>query len=673
MKKKQYSILLNILFALLPVMLALSCVQSGKQVAKAPAKNCLDCHPEMGEAFKQGNVHVPVKENRCSTCHLPHGLIGGLFLREQEPELCYVCHEDLKPTPDRKSVHQPVASGTCSSCHDPHNSPFSFLLKAPPEDGCFSCHDRSLFQKKYTHAPLEKGCGTCHDPHSSTNVSLLTSAPDTLCRSCHEVEEQSFVNAHSGYPVRSGCLQCHTPHAGDRPMLLKNNVHAPVTKGECSACHGIEGNTIVIRGSADALCLSCHDAPRQDQESSHQPYVREKCTVCHAVHASDYSALLAKPPEMLCLDCHNQGTRRTIEEPEVNGQKKEGDDGAGPVDLSIKSVHQPVAEGNCLGCHNGHDSGQKFLLKRDEKTLCLGCHKDAVFASKTRSHPPAEGQACNTCHQPHDSANIALLVAPQADLCFSCHKRAADERGRLSLHRPFADGNCVGCHQLHDPKAGNFLKLPNRNGTLCLSCHEDARKAGANIQTHQPVVRGRCERCHASHSADFPSIIKQEPGKLCLSCHKDVERTIRRATVPHEPVRQGACLSCHVAHGSPHNAMLNKGQPLLCLRCHKEVAQFWRKGVAHKPAVKDCMQCHRAHGSKIPDMLNTGKAELCGRCHKLTGKEFLARHGNIQPGPDSCISCHDAHGGPDSGLLYPVGHAPFLEGSCTPCHRGGTK
>ena len=112
---------------------------------------------------------------------------------------------------------------------------------------------------------------------------------------------------------------------------------------------------------------------------------------------------------------------------------------------------------------------------------------------------------------------------------------------------------------------------------------------------------------------------------------------------------------------------------MLCLTCHTDVARYWRKGVAHKPAVKNCMKCHAAHGSDEKAMTRKKGSRLCGACHKDQGKEFLAAHDNIAPGPDSCTKCHDAHGSPQKGLLYPVSHAPFAQGSCTPCHKGGKK
>lgn len=662
------------LAAVLIAVLAASCVQNGKKIERAPARTCLDCHPEMGKKFRQGYVHAPVKQGRCDQCHLPHGLIGGLFLREKEPGLCLSCHRQLKPPAESGSVHRPVADGTCTACHDPHNSPYPARLKAEADQSCFACHDRKRFRKKYVHAVLEKekGCRTCHDPHFSGNVSLLTDSPDALCRSCHRVDRSSFIKAHSGYPVRNGCLQCHTPHAGDRPFLLRNTVHAPVRQGKCDSCHRVEQGRIRTTAVADTLCLSCHDAPGPDRVSSHQPWVKKQCTACHAVHASDFRLLLAKAPDRICLDCHRQEEDTAPAEKTLPAASSPAGS-AGTRDQAggkTRSVHRPVAEGDCLACHRGHAADQNALLRQDKRALCLSCHVAATYGRGARSHPPAEGQTCDTCHLPHRSDTVALLGAPQEKLCFGCHRRQADERGRLSLHRPFAEGDCVGCHKLHDPVARPFLRQPEQGGVLCRTCHGDIGNADGKSKMHQPVARGECRRCHAAHSADYAALVREQPGRLCLSCHREVDRQVSAATAAHKPVSDGDCLACHAAHGSPHDALLKKGQPMLCLACHRDVARFWRKGVTHRPAVRDCGQCHAAHGSGVEGLLRTGVGTLCGRCHKVTGRDFLQRHHGIRPGPDSCVSCHDAHGGPDRGLLYPVGHAPFLKGTCAPCHKG---
>jgi len=656
---------------LLSGILAVSCAQTPQQQKeKAPAKSCLDCHPEMTDRFKQGYVHAPVQENRCDKCHLPHGLIGVVILRLEEPALCYTCHQALLPAAEQRSVHKPVATGQCGSCHDPHNSKYPSLLKTSREETCFGCHDRSSFTQKYVHAPLEKGCETCHNPHKSDNPSLLVMEADALCLSCHQAEQEGFIQAHRGYPVRSGCLQCHTPHSGNREKLLKKNIHQPVDRGECNSCHMVNKEVISTKNTTDRLCLDCHDKPAADRKSSHQPYLEERCTSCHLVHASDDPLLLAAPEEMICLTCHKQGMPPEPEKPKSAQEDTKSETGEkGPV---IRSTHEPVKNGLCIQCHNGHDSQQERLLKQDPRTLCFTCHDKAVFTDITNSHPADPEKSCATCHKPHESENSALLINEQAQLCFSCHRKEAEERGRLSLHQPFAVGNCTGCHSLHGAAEKHYLKKANRDGALCAECHKKNRE-DESIRPHKPVAQGQCEQCHAAHSADYSFIMKEKPGKLCLSCHQDVGAVLRQVTVPHRPAVQEDCIACHAAHGSPHEHILKKGQPMLCLSCHRETAQYWQSGQSHQPAVSNCMECHTPHGSDQPGMLNSSKDKLCSRCHKITGEQFLAAHKNIAPGTESCVNCHDAHGGPGKGLLYPVGHAPFEDGTCKPCHSGRSK
>ncbi|WP_456387365.1 cytochrome c3 family protein [Desulfolithobacter sp.] len=391
-----------------------------------------------------------------------------------------------------------------------------------------------------------------------------------------------------------------------------------------------------------------------------------ECTSCHAIHASDAELLLKKEPEKICLSCHQ------VEETPVADSMETDNTGARKVQI-IKSVHQPVASGNCMACHSGHAAAEKNLLKVEPEKLCLSCHESRLYEESPASHQPANGKACDTCHQPHRSYNPSLLVQKQKQLCLSCHKKESDEQGRFSLHRPFATGNCVGCHSLHGSTEEKYLKASRTNGALCLSCHENIQQSGEAIRPHEPVATGRCDACHAPHAADYANVIRQKPGKICLSCHEDVQTTIKNTAVVHKPAVDENCISCHAAHGSPHEHILKKGQPMLCLTCHTEVARDWRKGVIHEPAVKNCMECHRAHGSDEPAMINSRPEELCVRCHEGETPDFLAAHSGIKPGAGSCVSCHDAHGSPEKGLLYPVGHTPFVEGTCKPCHKGRGK
>ncbi len=155
---------------LMALLLALvSCVPStgsrGGGVVKAPKQGCLDCHPEMATRFAGGRVHPPVAEKNCAACHLPHGMIGGIQLRANPPDLCFSCHQAQARERGEKAVHQPFAEGKCNRCHAAHNSEFAHLLTKMAPALCFSCHDREPFSRKYVHAPVANGCAGCHLAH----------------------------------------------------------------------------------------------------------------------------------------------------------------------------------------------------------------------------------------------------------------------------------------------------------------------------------------------------------------------------------------------------------------------------------------------------------------------------------------------------------------------------
>ena len=170
--------------AVLGVVLLVSGVQNAS--AEQARKTCVDCHADMVAKFQQGVVHAPVREKKCDTCHLPHGIIGGTFLRQDKPALCLHCHQNLAPEPTAVSVHEPVRKGNCSACHASHNSPYPKLLLKEQKEVCYGCHDRSRFEKKNVHAPLKQGCMVCHSPHQSKQPFLLVQEADSLCLKCHE-------------------------------------------------------------------------------------------------------------------------------------------------------------------------------------------------------------------------------------------------------------------------------------------------------------------------------------------------------------------------------------------------------------------------------------------------------------------------------------------------------
>jgi predicted CXXCH cytochrome family protein len=204
-------------------------------------------------------------------------------------------------------------------------------------------------------------------------------------------------------------------------------------------------------------CLSCHEDLLKGGVM-HYP-AEDDCSTCHestgASHPSGDSVgfrLMDKVPE-LCFYCHEEAEQKI-------------------------HPHQPVAAGNCMGCHDPHTSSGSSLLSLPEPELCLSCHKNIsrLIQGKMITHSAIEGGGCISCHQSHGSDIHALLVAPfpeedylpalteNFELCFLCHDTdlmEAEEtewgtgfrNGKKNLHRLHMNGdkgrNCRMCHNIH--------------------------------------------------------------------------------------------------------------------------------------------------------------------------------------------------------------------------------
>jgi predicted CXXCH cytochrome family protein len=116
------------------------------------------------------------------------------------------------------------------------------------------------------------------------------------------------------------------------------------------------------------------------------------------------------------------------------------------------SSHPPYAEKKCNSCH---DTSKEGGLAAPMEKLCFLCHKDIIKGAEV--HAPAVAGNCLACHQPHDSVFPSLLKTEKAKLCDSCHM---EKRLTTGLHASVSKAGLV-CTDCHDPHAGNakyFLK-----------------------------------------------------------------------------------------------------------------------------------------------------------------------------------------------------------------------
>lgn len=234
-------------------------------------------------------------------------------------------------------------------------------------------------------------------------------------------------------------------------------------------------------------------------------------------------------------------------------------------------IHLPVKNGECVSCHK--PSGQKhpkvkkeaFLLTDKGKVgLCNECHdrKD----TKKFVHPPVASGDCLDCHDAHQSDNKSQLKGSGAALCFMCHEKT--KLDRKYPHKPIADGKCLECHDPHQSDHKYMLKAEGIN--LCMKCHDKAAFAGESV--HAPVASGECNSCHAPHGTSFHHLLKsavpeemyqsfdKQNFDLCFGCHANTLADSKRTDV--ETNFRNGIINLHYLHVNK----VEKGRS--CKVCH---------------------------------------------------------------------------------------------------------
>jgi predicted CXXCH cytochrome family protein len=247
-----------------------------------------------------------------------------------------------------------------------------------------------------------------------------------------------FINSgNSAFPVHKDirtddCLNCHKG-------LLENNVVHPELASTCDICHtatgeehpksGIKGFNLTEK--LPDLCFNCHSEFREKTEKYpvvHGPMTDTvSCLNCHNPHSSPQQRLLLGVQKDVCLKCHNRTIKK--DNSSIRNIKM--------VLSKAKSIHEPVASGDCVSCHNPHFSEKRELLNgnfpsgnyikatTDSFELCFMCHNSDLFeARNTESgtnfrngdlnlhfvHSNGDkGRNCTMCHDVHGAVNDRLI------------------------------------------------------------------------------------------------------------------------------------------------------------------------------------------------------------------------------------------------------------------------
>ena len=244
---------------------------------------------------------------------------------------------------------------------------------------------------------------------------------------------------------------------------------------------------------------------------------------------------------------------------------------------------------------------------------------------------------------------------------------ATEKTIRVALPALLVGGALLPVFALGDPAPVHGVQ-DEASEEGCLRCHEDVKGEIERSVQHEPAYEEDCQLCHDPHTGRFEHLLKQRERALCFTCHRDQRVAFQTGSI-HTPVREGRCVVCHDAHGSEHAGLLVAEGNELCFGCHEPKREETRLATVHEPFVEgECSDCHAAHNSEHADQLVGPANSLCGLCHSADDADVIESHYEIPIAGTRCTSCHDAHASKDAGLLLPVAHEPFAEGSCEMCH-----
>lgn len=368
--------------------------------------------------------------------------------------------------------------------------------------------------------------------------------------------------------------------------------------------------------------------------------------------------------------------------------------------MKKKSIHTPLANGECTGCHSPHAADHGRLLSADPQQICFSCHEGLVPANAKSAHPQVAKGECVTCHDPHSSDNKNNLINTDGQLCFSCHQEMGRKIGQNKYpHSPVSD-DCMTCHTPH-ASADNPNLLKTQAPELCLRCHDASKKTFKSQHLNYPVEQANCSSCHDPHGSSTTSMLydnvhqplqnrmcKQchvEPTaaqpfetlktgfELCQGCHYDmVNDTFNKDRIHWPLADETGCLNCHSPHASAQSKLMKAPMKQVCGSCHSDtIARQDRAMTKHQPVDDgECSTCHDPHSSNNPFILTESSTiNLCGQCHDwqthsthpIGGEVIDPRNPNLTL---DCLSCHRTHGTEFPHFIY----NETINDLCVQCH-----
>ncbi len=323
----------------------------------------------------------------------------------------------------------------------------------------------------------------------------------------------------------------------------------------------------------------------------------------------------------------------------------------------------PETTGLCVYCHTPHNaSPQSALWNRElsgviyqlyESTtlkaqvkqptgssrLCLSCHDGSLAMGNLRV-PPKGGQP--TLGVLTGKAVLGTNLSGDHPISFVYDGALTANRGELvdplSLTKTTPlDRNgelqCNSCHDAHEDRRPNFLRMDTRYGALCTTCHKMNGWSGAThanslatwngigtspwpTSSYATVADNACESCHRPHAAGHGKALLAQSGEAanCSVCHAGTVATLNIqmefSKPSHHPIE-----NAEWTH-TPNEAATLMPRHVTCADCHN--AHVADTSTASVPAVSGKLKGVRGiNQSGAPVTTASFEYEVCYKCHGM--------------------------------------------------------
>lgn len=338
------------------------------------SRECLTCHRDM----HRGQVSAD-----CLKCHdyakwkpaskFDHAQAKYQITGAHQKAACEKCHPrvgDSQPY----TKYAGLSYAACDACHkDPHRAAFSAA--------CESCHSRDGWKSVRLASQFD---------HGKTKFALLGKHAGLACGKCHRTADFKEAVAHGR------CIDCH------KTDLHGGQFAGRQERGECSACHVVEG------WKPATFTVAAHKATRYPLNGRHAAVLCAKCHVpagqatvyrvksgrCTDCHADQHKSQFAEPPHVnRCEECHTVKGFRPASFSQTNHSETR---------LPLVGAHMAVP---CAECHYPQPSASSLPGRfHFPDVSCTGCHEDphrGQFKERMLAlRPGTAGTGCEVCHIP---------------------------------------------------------------------------------------------------------------------------------------------------------------------------------------------------------------------------------------------------------------------------------